>query len=266
MGHTTDTAMNGMPTLRTDLAHGVATRVIRRERKGSSSPVVAETTDGPRFVKLHGASQGTAPLAAEIIVGELADAIGLSVPERSFVELPTGIPSDDQNDELRDLLDRSAGTNLGFALLEGGRDLTASEFGSANLVTAARVLWLDILVQNLDRTPRNANLMMRRGTIWLIDHGACLPFQHDWSSITESHPERGYDIEGHVFGWASPVLSDVHAQCAPLLTREVLRAAAQPVPDAWIGGDATRRREGFAAFLWKRLAAMERLFKAPEGA
>jgi hypothetical protein len=237
----------------------LVTHVRRRERKGSSSPVVADTTDGMRFVKLHGASQGSAPLVAEIIVGALGDALGLSVPARALVELPHGVPSDDQNDELRDLLDASAGTNLGFEWLEGARDLGPGEFATANLVVASRVLWLDMLVQNLDRTPRNANLMMRRGTIWLIDHGACLPFQHDWSNVTESHPSRAYDVAGHVFGWAAPVLPDVHAHCAPLMTRELLRAAVLPVPDAWMGGDAARRREGVVAYLWKRLAAMPQL-------
>lgn len=241
------------------LDHTLVTRVHRRERKGSSSPVVAETTDGMRFVKLHGASQGAAPLVAEIIVGALGDALGLSVPARAVVQLPRDVPSDDQNDELRDLLDASVGMNLGFEWLEGARDLGASEFATANLVVASRVLWLDMLVQNLDRTPRNANLMMRRGTIWLIDHGACLPFQHDWSNVTESHPSRAYDVAGHVFGWAAPVLPDVHAHCTPLITREVLRAAVQPVPEAWIGGDAARRREGVVAYLWKRLAAMPKL-------
>ncbi|HEY0931435.1 MAG TPA: HipA family kinase, partial [Gemmatimonas sp.] len=183
-------------SVRTDAVIERVTHVRRRERKGSSSPVVADTTGGVRFVKLHGASQGAAPLVAEFIVGALGDALGLSVPTRHLVELPHAVPSDDQNDELRDLLDASVGTNLAFEWLEGARDLSASEFTTANLVVASRVLWLDMLVQNLDRTPRNANLMMRRGTIWLIDHGACLPFQHDWSAVTESHPARPYDVAG----------------------------------------------------------------------
>jgi hypothetical protein len=147
-------------------------RVLRRERRGSSLPVLVATDEGPLFVKLHGASQGVLPLVAEIIVGALAEAIGLSTPARRLVRLPAAVPSDDINDELRDLLDASAGLNLGFTLLEGARDLTASEFTGVDLTTAARVLWLDALVQNLDRTPRNANLMMRRGTVWIIDHGA----------------------------------------------------------------------------------------------
>ncbi|WP_396215136.1 HipA family kinase [Gemmatimonas sp.] len=159
----------------------VVTRAVRRERKGSSLPVVVDTTDGPWFLKLTGASQGVLPLVSEIIVGVLAEAIGLHVPARTLIALPAEIASDDPNDELRELLDASVGINLGFELLATARDLTPPEFERVEMTTAARILWLDAVVQNLDRTPRNPNLMMRRGTIWCIDHGACLPFQHDWS-------------------------------------------------------------------------------------
>lgn len=243
----------------TTLPTHTASRVIRRDRRGSSSPVVVDTNDGPRFVKLTGASQGTPPLVAEIIVAALAEAIGLSSPARDLTVLPAGIASDDPNDELRDLLDASAGVNLGFTLLEGARDLTASEFSTIDVVRAARVLWLDTLVQNLDRTPRNANLMMRRGTLWLIDHGACLPWQHDWSTVTELSPQRTYDQSMHVFAWAAPVFAEVHAECAPRLTRAVLADAAAQVPDAWLGANPERRRAAHAAFLWKRLTHLSRV-------
>jgi hypothetical protein len=235
-----------------------AQRVLRRDRRGSSSPVVVETEAGPQFVKLHGASQGVLPLVAEIIVAQLAEAIGLHVPARQLVTLPADVPSDDVSDELRDLLDASVGLNLGFALLDGARDLTAAEFAQVNLATAARVLWLDALVQNLDRTPRNANLMMRRGTVWCIDHGACLPFQHDWAGVTETHPRRAYDTASHAFAWAAPVLPDIHAELAPHVTRSLLHAAVAPVPDAWLGVDPVRRRAAYAAFLWKRLQHLSR--------
>lgn len=231
----------------------VATRVVRRERKGSSLPVVVDTPDGEWFLKLTGASQGTLPLVAEMIVGTLAEQIGLHVPSRRLVELPAEVPSDDPNDELRDLLRASTGVNLAFALLSQARDLTPPEFERVDVATAARVLWLDALVQNLDRTPRNPNLMMRRGTVWCIDHGACLPFQHDWSAVTEQTPQRSYDVDAHLFAWAAPLLPDVHAQYAPVLTRDVFRAAVADVPDAWLGSYPVRRREGYVAFLWKRL-------------
>lgn len=228
-------------------------RVLRRDRRGSSSPVVVETDSATLFVKLHGASQGVLPLVAELITAELAEALELHVPARTLVSIPAAVPSDDANDELRDLLDASEGLNLGFALLEGARDLTPAEFAHVDLSTAARVLWLDWLVQNLDRTPRNPNVMVRRGTVWLIDHGACLPFQYDWARVTEAHPQRRYDVNGHLFGWAAPVWGDVHAESARRITREVLHAAADRVPDVWLGSDPPRRRAAYAAFLWKRL-------------
>lgn len=231
-------------------------RVIRRDRRGSSSPVVVETSHGERFVKLCGASQGTPPLVAELIVGALADLIGLAVPARELIELPADVPSDDRNDELRDLLDASAGTNLAFSFIDGARDLAAPEFDKVDLVTAAHVLWLDALVFNVDRTPRNPNIMVRKGTVWCIDHGACLFWQHDWSSISEATASRVYPIATHLFHWAEPVLREVHAQAAPLLTRDALHAAAATVPDVWLGADPSRRREAHVAVLWKRLHAL----------
>jgi hypothetical protein len=230
-----------------------ALRVTRRERRGSSSPVFVSTEAGERFVKLRGASQGVLPLVAEIIVAELAERIGLLVPARELVMLPAHVESDDRNDELRDLLDASAGLNLGFVLLTGARDLLPTEFTTVDLVTAARVLWLDALVQNFDRTAHNANLMVQRGAVWCIDHGACLPWQHDWRAVSESTPLRPYQVSTHIFQWAAPVLADVHEQAAPRITRETLRAAAALVPNQWLGDEPDRRREAYVAVLWKRL-------------
>ena len=45
---------------------------------------------------------------------------------------------------------------------------------------ASRIVWFDAFVTNLDRTPRNTNMLVWHGQLWLIDHGAALYFQHDW--------------------------------------------------------------------------------------
>lgn len=243
-----------------------ATRVVRCERLGSSLPVVVESSDGLWFTKLRGAAQGVPPLIAELIVAGLAEHLELPVPARALVELPADVPSADVNDELRQLLDASAGVNVGFAVLEAARNLTRQEAGQVPLDVAASVLWLDMLVQNLDRSPSNPNIMVRRGTYWLIDHGAALPFQHDWASLREDSAQRPYDIAGHLFGWAAPVLSLAHDQLAPRLTRSVMADVMMTVPESFLaafGGDVTRRRAMYAAFLWKRLRWMTELHAAP---
>ena len=240
-----------------------ATHVVRRERQGSSSPVVVETAHGLWFTKLRGAAQGTPALIAELIVAELADTLSLSVPRRAFVELPLHVTSADVSDELRDLLNASAGINVGFELLETARNLTPAEYERVPLEVAASVLWLDMLVQNLDRSPANPNIMVRRGTYWLIDHGAALPFQHDWSAVREDSAHRPYNIVGHVFGWAAPVLSSAHEMLAPRCSRQTIDEAVAVVPDDYLnvfGGDVVRRRAMYAAFLWKRLQWMANAF------
>ena len=241
-----------------------ATNVVRRERNGSSSPVVVETPSGMWFTKLRGAAQGVPTLIAELIVAELAEHLSLSTPARSLVEIPEDIPSADANDELRQLLDASIGTNVGFALLNSARNLERQEADRVPLEVAASVLWLDMLVQNFDRTPANPNIMVRRGTYWLIDHGATLPFQHDWAAVREDSAQRSYNVTGHLFGFAAPVLSLAHDLHSPRITRQAIADSVAVVPDEFLsvfGGDAGRRRAMYAAFLWKRLQWMNGLLQ-----
>ena len=237
--------------------------MLRADRRGSSWPIVVDTVDGWRFTKLRGAAQGTPALVAEIIVAEIARAIGLQVPSWCIVDLPQGVACDDPNDELRDLLDRSAGDNVGFEFLEGARDLQASEAGSLNADFAARVLWLDAFVQNVDRTPRNPNIMVRRGRYWLIDHGVALTFHHDWGSVTEASPGRAYDASRHLFHSAASRLPEITREVAPLLTRETITTAVEQVPPSLLPEtlsetDVARRRAAYGAYLWKRLGAFSR--------
>ena len=235
-----------------------ATRIASAHRRGSSRPVVAETERGVRLLKLRGAAQGTAPLVAEVIVGELARAVGLHVPGRAVVQLPPGIETAAWDDELASLLASSVGENLGFDYLEGAREITGSEAATVPRETRARILWFDRLVMNPDRTAGNTNLLTERGRLWLIDHGAALGFQYDWAMLTEDLPRRPAAMpDPHVFedGLAEDDLTHADALLAPLVTREQLDAAVAAVPDSFLGvtGDAGRRRAAYSAFLWKRL-------------
>lgn len=235
-----------------------AQRVLRADRRGSSWPVVVMTELGPFMTKLRGAAQGTKALVSEIIVAEIAEAMGLVVPQCCIIELAHGVACDDPNDELRDLLDRSSGANVGFELLDGARDVQAAEAARIDPAFAARVLWLDVFTQNVDRTARNTNIMVRRGRYWLIDHGIALPFHHDWAGVTEQSPSRRYDTTQHLFAWAAEGVPAVSAEAQRTITREVLADAVSRVPDSLLGdGDAARRRAAYVAFMIKRLRGME---------
>jgi len=222
--------------------------------------VIVDTGTERLFTKLHATAHGTAALVSEVVVGELAEALGLPVPARCLVEIEPGIDSLDPHEELHDLLARSAGTNLGFQLLEGYRDLKPPDVRHVRPELAASIIWLDALVQNPDRTEQNPNLMIKAGRVFLIDHGAALTFQYDWGNVTEQTPRQpGTFVEKHLLQVSPKQLEACDAELAPRLTREVLERTLAAVPEAFIlplvapPDDAMRLRAAYVAYLWKRL-------------
>jgi hypothetical protein len=238
--------------------------VLAAIRGGDSLPVVADTPAGPFIVKLRGAAHGTAALAAELIVAAIAEHIGLGVPARALIALADDLVSDDRNDELAQLLAASRGVNLGFQWLADARDLGPRDVEAIDDDTAARILWLDWLVMNPDRSAANPNILLSHGGVWLIDHGSALGFHHRWEAVTEASPGKPARLSAHVFRSRLPRLPSIDAAVAPLVTRDLLRHAAASVPDDFLRtmrpADDTparlaRRREAYVAFLWKRLQA-----------
>ena len=214
-----------------------AVRIVSGHRRGSSRPVVAETDAGLFMVKLRGAAHGTAALVAEIVVAEIAEALGLRVPSRTLVQFDPGIPSDDPDQELRarTCSTRATGSTSGSPSWTAAREIRPDEVEAAPDVLALPVLWLDALVMNPDRTPGNPNILMWRGDPWLIDHGASLPFQYRWSAVNEDAPRRDdYPLARHLFGGRGDRLTEWDERLASRLPREVLQHAVAAVPDDFL--------------------------------
>jgi hypothetical protein len=219
--------------------------------------VLIDTEAGLFLTKLRGAAQAPATLVAEIVVGRLADALGLPVPARVLIDIPSDLRSDDPHEELVQLIGFSSGVNLGFECLPDVRDFRQSDVARIDPDFASRIVWLDGLVQNPDRTARNPNLLWSRGRLWLIDHDACLGFHHRWSALTEESPRaRDWPLCSHVLQPRATRLPHVDRQLAGLLDRRLLESAADEVPDEYLSAspaEAGRRRLAYAAYLWKRL-------------
>ena len=235
-----------------------ARRILRADRGGSSWPVLVQTDAGVFHTKLRGAAQAPASLVAEIIVGALADALGLSVPARVLIDIPADVPVDDPHQELADLLHRSVGRNLGFQYMPAVRSFHATDTPRVDRELASKIVWLDGLVQNPDRTVKNPNLLWSHGALLLIDHGASLGFQHDWPRVTEQSPRsNGWQSGNHVLLSRATELQVLDAALAARLHRGELESALDAVPNDFLaeeGREATRRRRAaYVAFLWKRL-------------
>jgi len=236
-----------------------ALRVLRADRGGSSWPVLIDTDAGVFHTKLRGAAQAPASLVAEVIVGALADVLGLSVSARVLIDIPPDVPVDDPHQELGDLFRRSVGRNLGSSSCRMcGASHPREDVPHVDRELASRIVWLDGLVQNPDRTMKNPNLLWSHGALWLIDHGASLGFQHEWARVTEQAPRsNGWQLGGHVLRSRATELQVVDAVLASRLHRGVLESALDAVPDDFLSEDGReavrRRRAAFVAFLWKRL-------------
>ena len=102
-----------------------ATRYVTPLREGGSLPGLVEADDdGLYVVKFRGAGQGPKALAAEIVAGELARALGLPVPELVLVELDPELARAEPDPEIQDLIRASAGLNLGVDFLPGALPYT----------------------------------------------------------------------------------------------------------------------------------------------
>jgi hypothetical protein len=218
------------------LRHVTATRYVTPLREGGSLPGLMETDDlGTYVVKFSGAGQGRKVLVAEIVSGELARGLDLPVPELVTVELDPALGAAEPDQEVQELLRASPGLNLGMDFLPGALDLDPTAF-ALDPGFAGQVLWFDALVGNVDRSWRNTNMLFWHGRPYLIDHGATLTFQHSWSGAS-AWVERAYDAADHVLLGSVPDLDAADAALAPLVTPELVRAAADAVPAQWLADE-----------------------------
>ena len=112
---------------------------------------------------------GPARLVAEWLVGEIARAIGLLVPDIVAVDLDRAIADSEPHQEIHDLLVASVGRTSGVDFLPGAMTFNPAVDRVADPDWAAAVIWLDGLATNPDRSPKNPNLLVWGGRTWLID-------------------------------------------------------------------------------------------------
>src|SRR5689334_5178361 len=190
--------MNSMMSKQPELRTVNVTRYVTPLREGGSLPAIAEADDGFLYVlKFRGAGQGIKALIAEVIGGEIARRLGMKVPEIVFANLDNAFGRTEPDEEIQDLLKASEGLNLALHYLSGAitYDPTVAVIDPQ---TASRIVWLDCLLTNVDRTARNTNMLMWHKELWLIDHGASLYFHHSWDNWQEQAKRPFVQVKDHV--------------------------------------------------------------------
>jgi hypothetical protein len=247
------------------------TRYVTPLREGGSLPAIVEADDDGLYVlKFRGAGQGVKALIAELVAGEIARALGLRVPEVVFANLDAVLSRTEPDPEIQDLLRASAGLNLALDYLPGS--ITFDPLvETIDTKLASQIVWFDCLVTNVDRTPRNPNLLVWHKKLWLIDHGASLYWHHAWQNWVEQSRRPFVQVKDHVLLPQAADLETVDAEFRRLLTDEILNSIVSLIPDDWLTGErqlesAERQRHVYVEFLQARLAASEILVEEAQHA
>jgi len=237
------------------LRHVTATRYVAPLREGGSLPGLMEADDDGLYVtKFRAAGQGERTLVAEVVAGELARAIGLPVPELAVVEVSPALGLAEPDPEIQDLIVGSPGENLGMDFLPGALPMAVPSDPAVDADLAADVVWFDALVTNVDRTPRNPNLLVWHGRLYLIDHGASFFRQHGERPLAETARDGVPMLAEHVLRPAAGSLEAADERLAERALRAIDDVVAL-APEAWLRPDPGARRADLAGFLRTRLEA-----------
>ena len=236
------------------------TRYITPLREGGSLPAIVEgDDDGTYVLKFRGAGQGAKALIAELISGEIARVLGLRVPEIVLVNLDAVLGRSEPDYEIRSLLKASDGLNLALDYLPGSMtfDSLLPRVAMQEPDLASKIVWFDALVTNIDRTPRNTNLLVWHHQLWLIDHGASLYFHHGSDDFLSRATAAFPQIKDHVLLTFADKIREVDEVLAAQLTPRVLEAIINLVPDAWLqehtSVDSPTLRAAYVAYFLARL-------------
>jgi hypothetical protein len=240
------------------LRHVNVTRYSAPLREGGSLPALVEADDQFMYVlKFRGAGQGKRALIAELIGGEIARTLGLRVPELVFANLDVAFGRIEGDEEIQDLLKASVGLNFAAHYLSGA--VTYDPLVTkVDAMLASKIVWLDSLLLNVDRTARNTNLLWWNKELWLIDHGAALYFHHTWQNWDD--PKRPFPkIKDHVLLPIATKLKEVTEALSALLTAEKITDIVSMIPEEWLSEETAfnsiqAHREAYIKFLTTRVS------------
>lgn len=240
-------------------------------REGGSLPAIVKADDGFLYVlKFRGAGQGKMALIAEFIGCEIARAIGLNVPELVFMNLDESFSKTEPDEEIQDLLKFSVGLNLGLHFLSSA--ITFDPLvTNVDAITASKIVMLDSIISNIDRTDKNPNLLHWNKELWVIDNGASFYFHHNWETW-KNHLTRTFPlIKDHVLVKRAERLSEAATEIKHLLTQEKVLEIISEIPEDWLTSESqilstVEMRNAYVEFITMKLSKIDLLVKEAEDA
>lgn len=240
-------------------------------REGGSLPAIVKGDDGFLYVlKFRGAGQGKKALIAEFMGGELARAIGLKVPELVFMNLDDSFSKTEPDEEIQDLLKFSVGLNLGLHYLSSA--ITFDPLVSiVDSLTASKIVLLDSIISNIDRTAKNTNLLSWYKELWIIDNGASFYFHHNWETW-KNHLTRTFPlIKDHVLLERANHLPEAAKEILGLMDQNIINEIVSKIPEDWLLDESesllpSEIKAAYVDFINAKLSMIDVLVKEAEDA
>lgn len=240
-------------------------------REGGSMPGIVKADDGFLYVlKFRGAGQGKMALIAEFIGGELARSIGLKVPELVFMNLDDSFSKTEPDEEIQDLLKFSVGLNLGLHFLSSAITFDPLVTQVDSLI-ASKIVLLDSIISNIDRTDKNTNLLQWNNELWVIDNGASFYFHHNWDNW-KNHLSRTFPlIKDHVLLKHADKLTEAAVEIRRLMSPDKIAAIIASIPEDWLtlkseSMTPDEMRAAYIEFINYKLSIIDLLVKEAEDA
>ncbi len=219
-------------------------------------PAIIEADDcGTYVVKFRGAAQGVRALIAEVIGGELGRLLGLPVPQLVAIEIDPVLARSEPDPEIQATLKASAGVNIGLDYLPGALNWEPAMPRVAPEL-AAKIVWFDALISNVDRTARNPNMLRWHKQLYLIDHGAALYFHHDWPNRMAKATLGFTPIAQHALLPQAGSIAAADAELAPLVTVAAMETIVAEIPEDYLTAEASpaATRAAYVEYFAARLA------------
>ncbi len=239
------------------------TQYITPLKEGGSLPAIIGADDEGQYVlKFRGAGQGPKVLIAELVAGEMARTLGLPVPEIVLAELDGDLARTEPDPEIQSLIRASAGLNLALDYLPGSMTYDPLAL-KVDEDLASRIVWFDAFISNVDRTPRNVNMLIWHKKLWLIDHGASLYFHYSWP---QANPVSRFPlIKDHSLLKKATRLHEVHQDLISKLADAEINRIVELIPEDWLLTDSSfsspsAHRAAYSQYFIKRLASARETF------
>lgn len=240
-------------------------------REGGSMPGLVKADDEFTYIiKFRGAGQGKKALIAEFLGGELARAIGLKMPELVLMNLDDSFSIMEPDEEVQDLLKFSVGLNLGMHFLSAAitYDPLVSE---VDAMTCSKIVMLDSLISNIDRTTKNPNILIWKKELWVIDNGASFYFHHNWENW-RNHLTRSFPmIKDHVLLEKASKLDEAAKEILKELSEERIKEIIQAIPEEWLEDEQDtlnpdEKRAAYLEYMMAKLGLIDVLVKEAQDA